>query len=252
MGIRPIRSIASACRDAVDREMLQRRHDMFTLQSPGHCHAQLSIQIGVLSISGKHSTPPWVPGRIGLGCIYVGVTQGSGFLSLHAADLVNQFGIPCAALPYFDRETGRLVRLQPANAFIGEVHRDPQACLLDEEPLDIVHGLGMSRWGPVQFRQLPRIELLVNVGDAVDPRLVQPCLGRLRILQDGAITVQSDQLCRLFLQVHATEQVSHTLVYRQCRVFIRIHFPVLVQIDPPVMVNRGIALEGIRLCLARP
>src|SRR5574344_1047800 len=117
--------------------------------------------------------------------------------------------------------------VQSMNAFVREVDRYAEACLLDKPLLNLIdclrviaervnEGVGSPIAGTYA------VELLVYVRYAVFPHFALPPWGGQRVLQHTSEAVQCCQLARLFVAGHPAEQVGDTRIDRLRGVFVNI------------------------------
>ena len=213
--------------------------------------AQFGDQVRILPVHLLVTAPALVAADIEDRRIDVRVAEQPRLAARDVPDLPDELAVPGVPQAELGREIRRLVGLDPADAFVRKIHRNPQPGLLDEPALDIVQAFRMLGCRPdpgaLQGRRLFRpdegIEVLVDRPDPVLPELLLPLGRRLLVFQHPPVAVQRDHLARLFFEGHLREQVLDPGVHVGGRVLIDIHPSVLVEIGPAVVVD-GFGLPG--------
>ena len=135
-----------------------------------------------------------------------------------------------------------------SDAFICEVDGNAQPGFLDEPALDLVERYRMlRRWPNVfTFWLLPparnAVDVLVNVGKAVLPEFFLSLSSREIVFHDPLISIERDELTRLLVEVHMSDKIINARVDLGLGILVGVTPPVLVQIDPIVMIQRVVEL----------
>ena len=84
--------------------------------------------------------------------------------------------------------------IQSMDTLVGEIDRDTEACLFNEPALDLVDSLSMAaeridEFGVLSSPLADSVELFVDIGDTVLPKLVLPVICRKRIFENAAISI---------------------------------------------------------------
>ena len=202
---------------AVGHEVLGRGcHLVVVLHSAHHSNAQLGHEVGRLAVDLFVAAPTLVAAHVEHRSIDVGVAQHPCLAAGDEPYLIYEVAVPRVSQSQLGGEVGGAVALNPAYALVGEVRRNAQPCLFDEEPLHFVQCPGMARGRPYVFvvrrwhsPLLEAVEVLVNGTYAVLPQFVFPFGRRQVVLQHALVSIQGDHLAGLFLQRHLPQQVLY-------------------------------------------
>ena len=261
--VHAVAAVAPALGFAVDGEVLGRGGDALLLHRGGHADAQFRDEIRVLAVRFHHPAPAWVARQVHDGRVHVRITQCPALAACHVADAADQVAVPRRAQRDLGREVRGAVRVDAADALVGEVHGNPQAGLFNEPLLHLVEREGHVMGGPDPGVFLRIVEdavvHLVDVGDAVLPDLVFPLRGGQRVIERAAfVAVEGGQLTGFLLQRHLGKEVLDPGVHRLGRVLVYVAPTVFVQVDPAVVVKlrpqrgeggargRGLGVQAVR------
>ena len=214
------------------------------LHSECHLHPQFAYEIGRLSIYFFVAAPSLVASHIENRCIDIGVAQKPSFAAGDSSHFMYQFPVPSVSKAELGREVSRTVCLDATYSFIGEIHGDAQAGIFDEEPLHLVHRSCMCGCRPeIRRIHLDRsaplaetVQMLVDRAHAVLPQFLLPFRSRKRVGKHTPIAVKRHHLTGLLLNRHLRKQILHSRVNVRSRIFINVLDPVLVQVNPPLVV----------------
>ena len=130
---------------------------------------------------------------------------------------LEQFRLPRARLRQRNREGGA----ETVNRVVSENQRDAEPALFDG---DVLQSVSLRRC----FDQFAAAEKRTG-GTAAKP------VGEIR--RGIGVAVQLLELPDFFRQRHPLEQIGDALWDRLRRIFVNVFFPVLVQVNPAVMIN---------------
>ena len=227
----------------VGQKVLARGQDVF-LQAPGKLNPQFGHQIGAFAEGFLTPTPALVADDVQDGTIGIGIAHHPGFAAGHASHFVQQFLVPGGAQPQRSGEAGRAEGFVAVDAFVGEIHRNPQPGFLDKPFLDGIQGPGVlgSRPGVLALiggfgGGVETVQMLVDGPHAILPQPGFPTRCGEFILEDAVIPIQGDQLAGFLLEGHLLQQVLDAVFQPRSRILIDIPDPVFVEIDPSFPVD---------------
>ena len=227
----------------VGQEVLARGKDIF-LQAPGKLNPQFGHQIGAFAEGFLTPAPALVADDVQDGTIGIGIAHHPGFAAGHASHFVQQFLVPGGAQPQRSGEAGRAEGFVAVDAFVGEIHRNPQPGFLDKPFLYGIQGPGVLGSGPGVLALIggfgggvETVQMLVDGPHAILPQPGFPTRRGQFILEDAVIPIQGDQLAGFLLEGHLLQQVLDSIFQPRSRILIEILDPVFVEIDPSLSVD---------------
>ena len=245
--IGPRAAVAAALRHAVHRKVLRRRDDMRRLDRAHLNPSERGGQVRILAVGLDRASPARIARQVENRRVDVGVAERARFAAGDGPDLLDQIAIPGAGDAQLRRKARRAIVIQSADPLVGEIHRDAEPRLLDEPALDGVDRAGVDGERIGERALLPfhgpavavyAVQVLIDVADAVLPDGVFPGRRRQFVRKHARVPVQRRELAALFLERHPREQIVDAPVHRHARIFVRILLPVLVEVDPAVLVDR--------------
>ena len=128
------------------------------------------------------------------------------------------------------------------DSFVGKVNRNAQPSFFDKPALNAVEQFTMFDEIGELFFAANSIAVLVNIANAIFPDAFLPRVFGDGRFQDSFVAVDGSHLAGLFIDRHLRNQVRNAFLNGQFRIFVGILFPILVSVDPTIVV------DPIRLC----
>ena len=186
--------VASTFGHAVCHIMLHARSYALLLYACGHLYAEFCYHEWILTVAFQGPAPALVASDVQDRRIDAVVTKQCRFFSRNAAGGTDQLAVPGGAYGYGGGKGSGEGVIEAMYAFVGELHGDAKAGVLDKPLLHGIQGIYMVGEGidviPVSGgRFADTVEMLVYVRQSVFPDFILPGLVRERIFQDPSCAI---------------------------------------------------------------